>query len=428
MEPINNNQTDGVQQNINGPEPINIGGNDLFSPPVEVSERLPWWRRIINFFMDNRLEESEALDVLRNAGNPITSFLDRYIFRRHCPYCFGYVSKRIYRERSHAGAQSVVSKVPYHLPSIKIYECPSCHHTLPADFFDSLSSSIAVVGGKEAGKSSFITIFCEFLIYRNSILNELGIFGSILNPEGTDQFESNRSMLISQNLPLDGTKSLQQPIVVRLQSKHHRRSLYITLKDSPGEHYEELDTLIREHPNLQYADGIIFLMNPLDINGVLALIEQEKPGTIPFQRNSTPNFELVENLFKLYLTTRRVRPNRKISVPTVFCLSRADLLEDITHLYIPQDAETSFTEVEDIVEEMNLVASDLRELLEETDLRLLNLLDKSFKNYKLFPVSPLGKSPTYQASRYIIEGAVEPKGVLQPFIWILNQTNFIKKI
>jgi hypothetical protein len=206
--------------------------------------------------------------------------------------------------------------------------------------------------------------------------------------------------------------------------------MYITLIDSPGEHFEELETLVNQHTTLQYADGIIFLMNPLDIQGIVELIEQSSPGSVPtrFERSLTPNFNLVENLYKLYITTKRIDPNRRISIPTVFCLSRADLLEDVASLYIPYDMDTNLAEVEDVMEEMELVASDLRELLEETDLRLLNLIDKSFKNHKLFPVSPLGKTPTEQAGRQTILGGIEPKGILQPFIWLLLEFNFIKKL
>ncbi|TVL99007.1 MAG: hypothetical protein CV087_19690 [Candidatus Brocadia sp. WS118] len=421
MEPTkNNNQEPGVQNPLSEPVQEAQAGEP---------SRTSWWRRLLDFFFDNRIEELEAVNALRNGGNSITFFIDRYIFRRHCPYCYGYVSKRIYRERSRPGRHSKASGIPLHLPTLKIYECPHCSRELPSDFFASMSSSIAVIGGRDAGKSSFITVFCDILLNKPSILNELGIFGSILNPDGAEQFESNRWMLIDQNTTLSGTVEMQNPIVVRLQSKYHKRSMYITLIDSPGEHFEELSTLIAHHPTLQYADGIIFLMNPLDINGIVELIEQENPGTVPsrFERPITPNFNLVENLHKLYITTKRIDPNSQISVPTVFCLSRADLLEDVTSLYIPQDVDTNLAEVEDVMEEMELVASDLHELLEETDMRLLNLMAKSFNKYKLFPVSPLGKAPTGQAGRQTIIGGIEPKGILQPFIWLLLEFNFIKK-
>jgi hypothetical protein len=390
--------------------------------------RAPWWQRLRGLFFNQSIETIESVDQLRNDGNPLTLLIDRFIFRRHCPYCFSFVSKRIYRERSRPGNQTALGGIDFALPKLKIYECPHCNSALPSDFFASRSSSIALVGGKDSGKTSFITVFCDILINRKSILNELGIFGTIVNQDGEEQFESNRWMLIDQNTTLPGTPDLQRPIVVRLKSKHHKKSIYITLIDSPGEQFEELNILIEKHPNLQFADGIIFLMNPLDIGGIVDLIEEENPGTAPprFGRNMVPNFNLVENLYQLYVATKRIDPNDKIKVPTVFCMSRADILEDVASLYIPLDTDTDLIELEDVMEEMDLVSSDLRELLEETDMRLLNLMDKSFKKYNMFPVSPLGKSPTGQAGRQTILGGIEPKGILQPFIWVLRESNFIK--
>jgi hypothetical protein len=428
MEPTDNNNFHDAQSAFGEPLMESATPPEATHARVE-SPHLPWWRRLLNFFFNDSLELTGEVDVLRNDGNPITMLMDRYIFRRHCPYCFSYVSKRIYRERSRSGARSRASGVRFYLPNLKTYECPHCQSALPPDFFASMASSIALVGGTDSGKSSFITVFCDILLNKNSILNELGVFGSIVNPDGAAQFESNRRTLIEQQTTLVGTIDLQRPIVVRLQSKYHKKSMYITLIDSPGEHFEDLATLVEKHQNLQYANGIIFLMNPLDIGGIVNLIRQQRPGTLPPPHHllMVPNFNLVENLYKLYVATKRTLPNHKIKVPTVFCLSRADLLEDVANLYIPEDSDTNLQEIEDIEEEMELVASDLRELLEETDMRLLNLMDKSFANYKLFPVSPLGKTPDRDAIGQKIKGGIEPKGILQPFIWILRESNFIKK-
>ena len=74
---------------------------------------------------------------------------------------------------------------------------------------------------------------------------------------------------------------------------------------------------------------------------------------------------------------------------------------------------------------MKLVSEDLYEFLQDVDSRLLNMIEKCFKNYRVFPVSALGKSPSMQSNEQKILGGVEPKGVLQPFLWILIQTKFV---
>jgi len=386
------------------------------------------FQRISNLFRKRNIESEELQDSLKNDGNIITSFSDRFLFKRNCPYCFGFVSKRIYRIKSRTNVGVRVSNIPFGLPSLKSYECPNCQAELPTDFFYNKSSSIALVGGRESGKSSFITVFCELLLNRPSILSNLGIFGSITNDEGKDLFDRNQWMLVEQNIALDLTSDLESPIVIRLQSKHHNNVVYLTLIDSPGEHFEQLNTLLDKHPNLQYADGMIFLMNPLDIKGISNLIKEVLPKAVPnrYQKNRIKNFDIIENLYQFYLKTGKIRPNVRIKIPTAFCLSRADLLNEVSNLYIPYDFDPDLLEMEEIIDEMHLVFDEIKDLFEESDQRLINLMDKYFSNYSLFPVSPLGKIPSNSAGRQIISGGIEPRGILQPFLWILKETKFIQ--
>jgi ABC-type dipeptide/oligopeptide/nickel transport system ATPase component len=424
MEPIEENiQPETVQQEFE-PQSAQPDESGLNNEDEPTSRNI--LQRLKDYFFKREIKRLPEEDRLYNNGNPVTIFIDRYFRRRQCPYCFGFVTSRVYRKRSRPGGEVIVNGVTMSMQKIKTYECPGCAAQLPSDFFASRSVSIALVGGTGSGKSSFITIFCELLLHQHSLLSELGISGSIINKDGEDQFIDNRKRLIRQELALLGTTTIQKPIVVRLHSNHHKKITYITLLDSPGEDFTKVERLAALHPNLQYAKGIVFLMNPLDIAELLRLIRKEKPGHIdPDQDVTVQNYKIVETLHETYLESRRVKPNRKIKTPTAFCLSRADLLEDIANLYLPPDFEPDMTEIEDILEEMKLVREDMRELLEETDLNLLNIMDKRFKNLGLFPVSPLGKAPSSDGIGQRVEGGVDPKGVLQPIIWILHETKFI---
>ncbi|PWV45826.1 hypothetical protein [Chitinophaga sp. S165] len=354
---------------------------------------------------------TEAFDV-------IPAYFDTLFNRYQCPYCFANVHRRMKEYNIRTG----------HRKAVKLYRCAnsSCRSELPSDFFASRTTSLAVVGGLQCGKTSFITLFCELLMHRKSLLGDLGIYGSIINQEGRDQFEKNRSILIQQELSLDGTTKDQHPTIVRLHNKHHKKVTYITLLDSPGEQFSKIDILIQKHPNLQYAQGIVFLMNPLDIGELLRLIQKERPGTIPSgSYTNNNNFDILETLYQFYLRTGRIKPNRKIKAHTAFCLSRADLIAEIVNLYIPPDFDPDMESIQDILSEVDLVSTDLRELLEETDKKLLNIMDKQYQNYRLFPVSPLGKMPRRDGMDLRVPGGVDPKGVLQPLIWLLQQTKFI---
>jgi hypothetical protein len=167
-------------------------------------------------------------------------------------------------------------------------------------------------------------------------------------------------------------------------------------------------------------------MNPLDIPELQRLIRKEKPGILPQQQEvNARNYDIIETLYRFYLETGAVKPNRHIGTPTAFCLSRADILEDIANLYLPPDFEPDVPDTDIILEEMQLVTEDLQELIEETDPTLLNIMKKRFRKVGIFPVSPLGKMPVNDASGPRIEGGVNPKGLLQPIIWILKETKFI---
>jgi hypothetical protein len=141
MESIDNNNPNSEGIRAESP-PIPDPVQEVIS---QTQTRLRWWERIIAFFSNHEIESQEAINRVQNDGNPITIFVDRYIYKRHCPYCFGYVSKRIFRVQSSPGRNIRASSVSLSRPVLKTYECPSCEANLPADFFSSRSSSIALV-------------------------------------------------------------------------------------------------------------------------------------------------------------------------------------------------------------------------------------------------------------------------------------------
>ena len=134
---------------------------------------------------------------------------------------------------------------------------------------------------------------------------------------------------------MEGTKDTQPPIVVRLESKHHQELMYLTFIDADGEVFENPNQLIENFPSIQLAEGIIFLMNPLDITGIKELMQEENPrGRANYsQRLEVENFDIIQNLYQLYVTTRRIKANKTINIPTVFCLTKADMLEDLHSAY-----------------------------------------------------------------------------------------------
>ncbi len=98
------------------------------------------------------------------------------------------------------------------------------------------------------------------------------------------------------------------------------------------------------------------------------------------------------------------------------------------NIYMPEDLDANILKIEDILGEINLIKEDLAELMQEVDGSLLNHMETRFKNHSLFPVSPLGKSPLNEVNASRVPGGVKPRGILQPIIWLLSETKFIKRL
>lgn len=388
------------------------------------------WQKIRDFFSDSDIKsDAPSEETLISKGSPVSNFVYRYVYKKQCPYCFHYVTGKVYLETPASQRQTIVSRIPFSMPKLNLCVCPTCKEVLPSDFFENESSSIAIVGGQESGKSSFITLLCELLINHRTTLSELGIFGSIINQKGKELFEDNRRILIGRNIALSGTTIVEEPIILRLHSIHHSKVMYITLIDTPGEHFNRIDELTKHHANLRYAQAIVFLMNPIDIRELYRLIQDFNPNLAPLRSNyntSTSNFDIVENLYELFRRGERVKSNQKINIPTAFCLSRADLLEDIANISLSSDFESDLSDPKDIIDEVQAASEELIDLLEDSDINLVNVMKTRFSNFNIFPVSPLGGQPVESALGQEIHGGVDPKGLLYPIIWILKETNFIK--
>lgn len=415
--PVDQQETENIAEDLN-----RRTATEMSSHPRR--SFLQWLR---DLFSDNEISsDDEEEELLKSAGSPISNFIYRYIYKKQCPYCFHYVSGKVYIEKHAPKQRTSISRIPFSMPRIKTCVCPTCRKELPSDFFDNRSSSIAIVGGHDSGKSSFITVLCELLIHRRTTLSELGIFGSIINEEGKDLFEDNRRVLIDQRKALNPTLN-KAPIILRIHSIHHNKVTYLTLIDTPGENFSRIDELTKHHANLRFAQGIIFLMNPLDIRELFHLIQEAQRGIVPVQPDiKTSNYDIVENLYELFRRGDRIKSNRKIQVPTAFCLSRADLLEGVANVTLSPDFEADLSDTRDIMDEAKSASEDLMELLEETDINLLHIMKARFNRYNVFPVSPLGKQPVESALGSEIHGGIDPKGILMPIIWMLKEINFIK--
>lgn len=303
--------------------------------------------------------------------------------------------------------------------------CPVCHHDLQHDAGMVDEKIIAVIGARSAGKSSYIAA----LVWR--LQHEVGMnFGAALNAMNDytraryrQDFE--RPLFVDRRV-LEATRPAgmeartKTPMVFRMTfdtGGRRPRVASLVLFDTAGEDMQSLDAMSAEARYICHADALIFLLDPLQIDTVRTLLPQ---ADLPARDPGAEPAQIVERLRELYERTHNLRPGQKIDRPVAFTLSKIDTLypiidpgsalfrtgEHFGFLNL-RDVETVHTEIFNYVQAWMGPAFN-------------NTVRSSFRNYRYFGVSALGRAP----NREVIQ-AVTPLRVEDPALWIFHQFGLI---
>lgn len=427
-EPISDNPHETVNSNDSPPQPEVETATEEQEQPIngnnEENNRneAPPQNRFSTFWQTTRRHFNSALDAVEG----------KLGMKRLCPYCFREVSRRHTRRVNiqigrHVRHERATSNNPSQV-SIEIPICSHCGNDIPADYFKNSSKHISVIGGFASGKSTYMTILIELLLNHKSLISELGLHCGIANESGKDLFKKYRSILIDSQNKIGGTNELHPPIILRINSNNHgkTKSLFISFFDTPGEEFRSIEGIFARHPHIFNAQALLFLMNPLDIRGVFNILQDEDTqGIYTIFRENDDVYEIAQNLHDVFVINRKIKSMQRLNIPIAFCFSRADEIEDISNLYLPEDYEEEYIDLQDLKTEVTFSSEDLYEFLQDTDPRLVNIISQNFSNFQLFPVSPMGSRLTSDAdsAKYL---GFNPKGVLNPMLWILSELKFLQ--
>ncbi len=305
--------------------------------------------------------------------------------------------------------------------------CPQCHFELTQSAGSSREKIIAVIGGRSTGKSNYIAT----LIYR--LEHEVGAnFSGALRAMGDTTRERYRrdffDPLFKDKRVIKPTPSTIQergvrtPLIFRMTTDigKNPQSANLVLFDTAGEDMQSLDTLSTEARYICFADAIIFLIDPLQIDAV----RQQLPANVlpKAEIASEPSY-IVGRLRDLFERQFQMRPNDKIDTPIAFAVSKLDaifpIIDASSGLHHAGDHLGFFNE-----NDAQSVNTELSAYLSEwVGTNFEQLLRHNFASYRFFGVSSLGKAPTPDGQ---IDGAVSPMRVEDPLLWIFSQFKLIK--
>lgn len=302
--------------------------------------------------------------------------------------------------------------------------CPNCHFELSHDAGILDDHSIAVIGGRGTGKGHYIATLIHRL--ENEIGTQFGFSLGMLGDQTRQRFEDDyRTPLIRNREVLQPTPSattdasVKSPMIFRLTMHAGKSAINISFFDSAGEDMKSLDAMSSEARYICSAAGIIFLLDPLQIDAVR---QKLPPGSLPLRDVAGEPVYIVERLRELFERQLGLAATKKIKTPVAFVMSKVDTLFPVIDrasalrgtgghfgVFKRADAESVNTEVQNYLD--SWMGGGFS-----------NRVRSGFAKYKFFGVSSLGRNPDERGQ---LE-SVSPIRVEDPFLWLMHLLGQVK--
>ncbi|HEX5403897.1 MAG TPA: zinc ribbon domain-containing protein [Pseudonocardiaceae bacterium] len=319
--------------------------------------------------------------------------------------------------------------------STGIRACQVCRTPLPANFADSRSPLIGMVGGKNAGKTVYTTVLAHELLnnIRRRFGADVGFAGDRQGEQGSiaDWLALYERALFADHTLFQSTASavdgLKVPLV--LQWRQPKRSFgrevhnttTLSFYDAAGE-----DMTTQEFVNgqayLSSADALIVLLDPFQLKGARDRITVPPDAT----RDTEPPLNVLTRITDMLRNSYGVRARSKIPVPIAVVFGKIDafygmLGEDHPLLQQPEPGPY-YDEAagQDTDEHMRALLAELDADDIDTHLRT------QYKVFRYFAISSLGAEPDYAGNR-IHAGGVRPFRVDEPLLWLLSRFRIIER-
>lgn len=340
--------------------------------------------------------------------------------------------------------------------------CPVCHSRLPVHFGKVGSRLIVPVGAKESGKTVFMTVLVHELMHQTGQQFNAAITGaddytrqrflseyehplyreSRLLPPTTAAGTHNRAPLVfrfttERGRPGARNGRLGKSALFRTGAfgiggngllgngffgpGDPQRTL-LSFFDTAGEDLRSAQSIEQNVRYLGAADGIVLLLDPLQMRGARELAA---PGTrlpTPGAPDDEPT-TVLENITDLLLSGQEGRPNKRIGKPLAIVFTKMDaLMHDLkeTSPLLRSVPQRQYFDERDSLE----VHTEIQRLLARWEgTRIDHIARLNYRHYRYFAVSALGETPT-EDNRVSARG-IRPYRVASPILWILAQFGII---
>jgi GTPase SAR1 family protein len=304
--------------------------------------------------------------------------------------------------------------------------CPACHFELPHDVGQIDQRIIAIIGGRATGKTHYIASLITRL--QHEVGRNFDLSVRLLGDDTQERWERDfytplfvQKTVLQPNRPAEIDPQVKTPLIFRLTFNHKgsKRALNLSFFDTAGEDMTSLTTMSLQNRYIIHADGIIFLLDPLQVTSIRRQLAQT--NLPPVDPKASPEY-IVGRLRDLFEREFNLRATQKVPIPIAFTLSKVDtlfpLLEPGSELHHPGE-HYGYLDYDD-VQSVHTEISNY--LLTWISPNFCHIIANSFARFGFFGVSSLGEQP--DTNNHLTN--VSPLRVEDPFLWILSQLGLIK--
>ncbi|MGT2531039.1 TRAFAC clade GTPase domain-containing protein [Streptomyces nojiriensis] len=312
--------------------------------------------------------------------------------------------------------------------STPVRVCRRCHSDFPSDYCDQDTRIIALLGPKGSGKSTYVSVLV------NELRGRVGrAYGASLTPMGGETQRRDREMAedLYDRLRLPGATrpaalGFNDPLLYRLSLPLRRRlrgdgsrHTALVFFDAAGEDLGSAEAMDRYTTYLAAADGIIMLVDPLQMRAVRDRLPVDSELSLPVVE--TPPQQIAGDLAAQLRARGRGSSRGRVTTPVAVAVTKTDSLAPLVDPHSPllRNAEHRAGAVDE--DDRLAVHEEMRSLLDGWDSgALLRQLERDFAQLSLFGLSALGSPPPAHAPADAPKSGPQPLRVEDPLLWLLG--------
>ncbi len=383
-------------------------------------------------------QENELVSAKNVPAQLMSSFYRKHI----CPFCFhrfkigecevvsGINSGKIL----HSAPKTVLQRLSANMnpPSLTgskytlelAYRiCPKCKNPLQYNIEHVDNISIAIIGDTYSGKSHYIFSLVHEMYRWTRQANQYTRMTCLTPGKYT---EENIAHLFQEKIVLPGTQPMavnpsgeliMNPIIYEfVPPSLPAKKINLITYDVAGEDYMSPERLLWFHRHLLDASAIIFLVDPLQVPGIMEKLKfPTQKQHVGYSRQRTI-LDTVIHLFERYHNL-----NGNLQVPIAITLSKSDMLKYMTPMSTSNDLDLlmhnpTYRATIDW-EEIAAVDKEVRKLFIDCEEYTILQASQRFTQAAFFAIAATGNEADENGSY----PNIEPCRCLDPLLWVLHR-------